>query len=218
MCPRCSAATDGAGRSSRPDDACGAVVLAAGEARRFGSPKLLMPFGDCTVIGSVVAGLVAAGIAPVVVVTGADAAAIAASLAATCTQVVLNPDPARGMVSSVRVGVAALPDALNRFLIALGDQPRIGAEVISHLLRKHRDSGKGIALPTYRGQRGHPVVFRCNYRDAILALSDHQTLRDLVHAHLYDCVEVECDSEAFVRDIDTREQYEDELRRSQAER
>jgi len=121
------------------------------------------------------------------------------------------------MLSSVRIGVAALPNALNRFLIALGDQPRNRAEAISCLLRAHRKSGKGIAIPTYRGQRGHPVIFSCVYRQAILALTDDQTLRDLIHAHLDDCVEVECDSDAFVRDLDTREQYEDELRRSHPE-
>ena len=93
-------------------DKCGAVVLAAGEARRFGSPKLLMPFGDSTVLGSVVDALESIGIAPIVVVAGANADAIAESLADTQAQVVRNPNPASGMVSSVRVGVASLQVSL----------------------------------------------------------------------------------------------------------
>jgi molybdenum cofactor cytidylyltransferase len=203
--------------SSGVGHTCGAVVLAAGEARRFGAPKLLMPFGDSTVLGSVIAALTAADIAPIVVVTGPGAAAIQATLKGEAVQVVGNPDPARGMVSSIRVGVAAVPTSLNRFLVALGDQPRIRAKGIAHLLRQHAGSGKGIALPTYRGKRGHPVVFSAGYREAILALTDDQTLRDLIHAHRDDCVEVDLDSDAYVRDIDTQEQYEDESRRSHAD-
>ena len=203
--------------SNGAGDACGAVVLAAGEARRFGSPKLLMPFGHSTVVGAVVAALAAADIAPIVIVTGPGAAAIEATLESEPVHVVRNPDPARGMVSSIRVGVGALPDSLNRFLVALGDQPRIRTQDISRLLQVHRSSGKGIALPTFRGKRGHPVLFDSSYRQAILALSDDQTLRDLIHAHRDDCVEVDFDSDAYVRDIDTQEQYEDESRRSHAD-
>jgi len=203
--------------SNGAGDACGAVVLAAGEARRFGSPKLLMPFGHSTVLGSVIGALTAAEIAPIIVVTGPDAAAIEATLRGEPVQVVRNPDPARGMVSSIRVGVEALPDTLNRFVIALGDQPRIRTQDISRLLQAHRSSGKGIALPTFRGKRGHPVLFDSSYRLAILALGDDQTLRDLIHAHRDDCVEVDCDSDAYVRDIDTQEQYRDESRRSHAD-
>ncbi len=191
-------------------ESCAAVVLAAGEARRFGAQKLVMPFGESTVIGSVVAALEGAGLAPIVVVVGADEG-VAAALRDTSAQLVRNPDPARGMVSSLQVGVSALPENVNRFLIALGDQPRLTAAGLAHLLLAHAESGKGLALPTYRGKRGHPVVFAGRYRREVLALTEVQTLRDLIHAHLEDCVEVECDSDAFVRDIDTQEEYEREM-------
>lgn len=203
--------------SSGVTDTCGAVVLAAGQARRFGSPKLLMPFGQSTILGSVVTALAAVHVAPIVVVVGADAGAIEAALTDMPLQVVRNPDPPRGMISSIRVGVAALPSSLDRFLLALGDQPRITAEGIAHLLREHARSGRGIALPTFLGKRGHPVVFGSAYRQAILDLTDDQTLRDLIRAHADDCVEVACDSDAYVRDIDTQEQYENEFRRSHAD-
>ena len=209
-------------------DGCGAVVLAAGEARRFGSPKLLMPFGDSTVLGSVIHALESIGIAPIVVVAGANAQAITESLADTHAQVVCNPNPASGMVSSIRVGVASLQvslpggpggiEAMDRFLVALGDQPRIRAEGISHLIDELVKSGKGIALPIYQGRRGHPVIFSSGYRREILALTDQQTLRDLIDAHRDDSIDVDCDSDAYVRDIDTMEEYEHELRRWHAER
>jgi molybdenum cofactor cytidylyltransferase len=191
-----------------------AVVLAAGEARRFGGPKLVMPFGGSTIIECVISALAGAGAAPIVVVTGPGSEEVAAALEEYDVQVAINPDPAAGMASSVQVGVAALPEQSQRFIIALGDQPRIRAEDIQHLLDEQQSSGKGIAIPTHGGKRGHPVAFEGRHRAEILALGEDQTLRDVVHARPDDIVEVEFPSDAFVRDIDTREQYEDELRRS----
>jgi molybdenum cofactor cytidylyltransferase len=202
---------------AEPEGRVAAVVLAAGDARRFGAPKLLMPFGDLSVVGCVVATLEDAGLDPIIVVAGTHAPAIAEALSATPARVVRNPQPALGMLSSVRIGVGALPPDTDRFLLALADQPRISPEDIRHLLHEHRASGKGIALPTYQGKRGHPVVFAARYRADVLALDDTHTLRDVIHSHPDDIIEIESPSDAVIRDIDTREQYRDELRRSLAE-
>ena len=194
-----------------------AVVLAAGAARRFGAPKLLMPFGDSTVLGSVVHALSLAGAAPIVVVAGANAEAVMQLLGDARVQVVCNPDPDGGMVSSIRIGVEALPESIQRFLIALGDQPRIRAEGISHVMGQHMRSEKGIAIPVHAGKRGHPIIFSPNYRLEILALTERQTLRDVIDAHRDDILEVDCESDAYLCDIDTREEYEHELRRWHSE-
>ncbi|MCJ7822844.1 MAG: nucleotidyltransferase family protein [Armatimonadetes bacterium] len=202
---------------TEPEDRVAAVVLAAGDARRFGAPKLLMPFGDSTIVGCVVAALEAAGIDPIIVVAGSQAPAIAEALSAAPARVVHNPQPTLGMLSSVRIGVGALPEGIDRFLLALADQPRISPEHIRRLLQAHRASGKGIAIPTYQGKRGHPVVFAARYRPNILALDNTHTLRDVIHSRPDDIAEIETASDAVIRDIDTREQYHDELRRSHAE-
>jgi len=197
-----------------------AVVLAAGESRRFGAQKLLMPFGNSTVLGCVITALETAGLCPIIIVVGADAA-VAEWVArkARRTRVARNPDPSRGMLSSIRVGVAALPEQVDRFLIALGDQPTLRREDITHLLSEQLRLGKGIALPTYGGKRGHPVVFAAHYREPIMALDacparDSRTLRDLIHAHRDDVAEVASDSDAVLRDLDTRDEYQNELCRS----
>jgi molybdenum cofactor cytidylyltransferase len=191
-----------------------AVVLAAGESRRVGEQKLLLPFGRSTVIGSVVAALEAAGADPIIVVGGAQAEQIAGALAETRARVVQNPHPERGMLSSLRVGVGALHAGVQRFLIALGDQPRLTSGDVTRVLAAQAEARKGIAIACYRGKRGHPVVFDGRYRDGILSLSDEQTLRDLIHAHPEDVVNVECESDGVVRDIDTREDYEAERARA----
>lgn len=196
---------------------CGAVVLAAGEARRFGAPKLLMPFGDSTVVGSVVAALTLAGAAPIVVVAGAKAVELTELLAGSGARVVNNPNPGRGMVSSIQIGVEALPQSLACFLIALGDQPRIQPKGIAHLVHQYATNGAGIALPTYGGKRGHPILFGSAYRAEILGLDGNNTLRSIIEAHREDILEVDMDSDAYLCDIDTREEYEDELRRWRTE-
>ncbi len=193
--------------------ATAAVVLAAGESSRFGGPKLVMPFGRATIIGCVVSALEEANIAPIVVVTSANSQEVTEALADHAVIIAPNPDPSRGMLSSLQVGLAVLPSTAS-FFIALGDQPRIKAEDIKRLLNEQESAGKGIALPTYAGKRGHPVLFHARYREEILSLPATATLREVVHAHADDIAEVAFSSDAFIRDIDTREQYEDELRRA----
>ncbi len=199
--------------ADEPGRRTAAVVLAAGEARRFGGPKLLERFGSSTVIGCVVWALRDAGADPIVVVVPVDRGGVDRALAGHSVRLIQNPDPARGMLSSVQTGVASLPEEAERFLIALADQPRVGAEHIRRLLHEHEASGRGIAIPTHLGKRGHPVVFDRRYRDEILDMDTSRTLRDLTHAHANDIVEVEFSSDAVVRDIDTESDYQDELRR-----
>jgi molybdenum cofactor cytidylyltransferase len=202
--------------SAGADAAVAGVILAAGQATRFGGPKLTMPFGDSSVIGCVVSALRGAGVAPIIVVaSAANRAAIEAALRSGGAQIVENPDPARGMLSSVQVGVGSLPQGIARFLIALADQPRVTAEEIGQLLAAHQGRGKGIALPTHGGKRGHPVVFTARYREEILALPADARLRDVIHHHRDDIAEVEFASDAFVRDIDTQERYESERRKAE---
>ncbi len=188
-------------------------MLAAGQARRFGRPKLAMPFGDSSIIGSAVSALADGGVGPIIVVCGGNAREVEQALSGHSVRLVQNPDPDRGMLSSVQAGVAALPQETGSFLVALGDQPRIRAEHIRRLVAEHEAAGSGIAVPTHGGKRGHPVVFHRRYRDEILGLDASLTLRDLIHARAGDVVEVEMSSDAVTRDIDTESDYQDELRR-----
>ena len=201
--------------SARPEGkaSVGAVVLAAGQSRRFGRQKLLMPFGDSSIIGRVVTTLERACIDPIVVVAGADAGDITRALRGSKAQVVVNPVPERGMLSSVQTGLRALDEEVERFLIVLGDQPRVTSDDIVQLLEEQERLGSGIAIAAHQGKRGHPVVLHRRYREAILACDDRKTLRDVIHAYPDDTVNVVSPGDAVTRDIDTREQYDDELRR-----
>jgi molybdenum cofactor cytidylyltransferase len=135
-----------------------ALVLAAGAARRFGEQKMLAPLDGWPLVRWSVEQVLAAGVDRTLVVLGREADAVRAALTGLPVEFVLNPRFAEGMSTSVRAGVEALGPAAEAALVAPGDQP-VPVEVIQRLLRAWRASRLPIVAPSYRGQRGNPVVF-----------------------------------------------------------
>ena len=133
-----------------------AIILAAGQGQRMGQPKLFLEIGGRTFLETAIATLEAAGLADIVVVTRADCAKRAAQLAGT-HRVVVNPDPERGMLSSLAVAVRELPDA-DGYLVLPVDHPRVGAAAIASLLQAF-SAGRGtVVKPIHDGRAGHPVI------------------------------------------------------------
>ena len=114
---------------------CAAVVLAAGNSTRMGQQKVLLPFNGVTVIEHIVARLTASDVSNIVVVVGRDAAQIRTALKNAPATVVDNPDYDQGMLTSVRVGLAAVPDPFAARHICLGDQPTIQPSAINAVLK-----------------------------------------------------------------------------------
>ena len=137
------------------------LVLAAGAGSRFGGGKLLAPIGGRPILQHVLDALAAAGIDHVVVVLGSDAAAIEAAIDWRAERRVINPDPDRGLSSSLTLGFDTVgPDAA-AILVALGDQPLVSAAVIRSLLEAPARKGRPIVVPVYAGERGrNPVLVR----------------------------------------------------------
>lgn len=135
------------------------VVLAAGRSSRFGSCKALAVWNGKSLVEHALDGLVAAGVTEVrVVVAAPHAAGVRSQLARTKT--VENPEPDRGMTSSLAVGLGALLEAgtPRAVLVSLVDHPRVTADTL-HALVQHFDAKKPYALrPTHAGRGGHPIV------------------------------------------------------------
>ena len=138
-----------------------AVVLAAGAGTRFGGGKLLAPIGGRPVLQHVLDALAAAEVGDVVVVLGGDAAAIEAAISWRGERRVVNPEPERGLASSLQVGFESVGKESGSVLVALGDQPLVSAEVIRSLIDAPVRRGRPIVVPTYADERGHnPVLLR----------------------------------------------------------
>ena len=126
-----------------------AIVLAAGSASRFGGVKLLATLGGRPVLQHVLDALAEAGVADVVVVLGSGADAIEGAIAWRTERRVRNPDPSRGLSSSLLVGLAAVPAGAASALIVLGDQPALRSDVIRELLDAPADEARPIVVPRY---------------------------------------------------------------------
>ncbi|MDP6039325.1 MAG: nucleotidyltransferase family protein [Candidatus Latescibacteria bacterium] len=193
------------------------LVLAAGMARRMGSTKQLLPFGNWTVLQTVVGTLLRADLAGVLVVLGHDAEAVRESFGEQDITFCVNEAYREGMFSSVLCGLAHLPQNADAVLLALGDQPQIDLPVAQAVIAAYQKSDKGIVIPTWDGQRGHPVlVSLARYRAEIFALSGEQGLKPVMRGYPEDTLEVPVDDEGILRDLDTPEDYRAEVERQKA--
>lgn len=185
----------------------GAIVLAAGESKRMGVPKLLLPYCGATMIEAVLAGVTASRVDATLVVLGADRRAIREKISGFPVSVTVNKRFRRGMLSSIQKGIASLPGGFRAALIVLGDQPNIGPPVIDRLIDAWKDARKGIVVPAYEGRRGHPLLLDLKYRGEIANLSPETGLRGLLQAHPDDILEVDVSDARILLDIDTPEDY-----------
>ena len=188
-----------------------AVVLAAGRSIRMGRPKMILPWGNSTVIGRVVWVLHQAGIPRVVVVTGGARRQVEAALSGIEVQLVFNPYFAREeMLVSLQCGLGVLEEGVEAALVVLGDQPQIELEVVQAILARYRSKRPALVVPSFRMRRGHPwLVDRQLWRD-ILELDASSTLRDLLNMHADQIDYLNVDSPCVLRDLDTPEDYQRE--------
>ncbi len=199
----------------------GAVVLAAGESRRMGTQKLLLPFGDTTVVGAVARTARTARVDLVLVVLGSDRDAVRAELERVRTDepsrqaelaFAVNENYPEGMLSSIQAGFRALPADAEAAVVMLGDQPFLAARVVDAVVGAFREGGRGIVVPVFRGRRGHPVLVDLKYREEVLGLDPSDGLRQLMRAHPGDISEVEVGDANVLRDLDTPADYAEGVR------
>lgn len=173
----------------------------------MGKPKLILPFGEKTIIETVVNNAVQSKVDEVLVVLGSNAEKIAEKIQNLPARTTVNPDFHQGMLSSIQWGFESLHEDTKAVLIMLGDQPLIPSSVISKIIEAYKQTGKGIILPVYNKRRGHPILIDIKYRDEVKQINPDMGLRALIHNHGEDILEVEVDSPGILKDIDTIEDY-----------
>jgi len=167
-----------------------AIITAAGASTRMGSPKALVPFGGVPLLLHQARVLEAAGVEPIVVVLGSDAAMIAAQIATWDTRghVVMNDRWQQGRSTSLEAGAAAIGGGFDGLLVVAVDQP-LDAEVVRALLAA--GPAPEVLIPSFAGRRGHPVVLPGALLSELTRASDHpEGLRDIVRGAAARTVEV----------------------------
>lgn len=184
-----------------------AVLLAAGESRRMGEFKQLLPLGGKTFVECCVDNLLASRAGEVVVVTGHREADVRRAIGDRAVRFAHNPDYRDGMSSSVKRGVGALSEESRACLIALVDQPHIGVDVINRVIEAYEKDEPLIVIPTYGGRNGHPIILDSRLKGEVLAIGPAQGLRQVVHARPSQVARIEIPTEAILTDFDYPEDY-----------
>ncbi|MBN1963132.1 MAG: putative selenium-dependent hydroxylase accessory protein YqeC [Anaerolineae bacterium] len=193
----------------------GAVVLAAGLSSRMGRSKVLLPWGQQTVLEAILRRLFMARLEDIVIVTGHEAASVEALAARLEVRTAHNPAYRSGeMLSSLQTGLQALQDRVQACLVVLGDQPQLQGRVIAEVLAAYAVGQGDIVAPSYRRRRGHPILIDRRYWHELLALPAGQSPRDVINAHADEIAYVNVPNDSILADIDTPEQYQDALRRA----
>ena len=206
--PRAEAKPPSAKEKERPaGPRIGALLLAAGQSRRMAGPnKLLAEIEGVPMVARVAQRLLASRARPIVAVLGNRADEIDAALGRLPIERVRNPDFADGLSTSLRRGLAALPEDLAGVVVCLGDMPLISGRHLDRLIAAFNPlEGRAIIVPTRRGKRGNPVLWARRFFPEMAQISGDVGARHLIGEHAELVAEIEMDDDAILVDIDTPE-------------
>ncbi|HEY8732907.1 MAG TPA: nucleotidyltransferase family protein [Candidatus Limnocylindria bacterium] len=185
-----------------------AVVPAAGSAERFGGKKLLTLIDGEPLLDRTISALLNGGVDQIIVVVGPDAGELTRDVNAFSDPrvwPVVNPDPSRGMFSSLQTGMAEAQIKWGDALVVLpADMPFVQSGTVAILLDVFA-SRPAIVSPKYQGKRGHPVILPPALREEIRAAEPALTLHDILKRHPDLRVDVDLQDRGVVRDVDRPE-------------
>ena len=190
-----------------------AIVLAAGQSRRMGYPKLTLPWGKTSVLGQVIITLATAGINDIVIVTGAIQEQITNLVDLYVkkypVRTIYNDGYAKGeMLSSLQIGLSAMKPETLATLVVLGDQPQIMVSIVRQIISTYLETGAPLIIPSYQMRRGHPWLVARTKWDSLLDLTSEQTPHDFLTAHAADIHYLPVETSTILQDIDTPAEYE----------
>lgn len=183
-----------------------AVILSAGESRRMGTPKALLPYRGKTFIEHLLEITRHPRIATRRIVLGAHLDQIRAKLPGEAASIVVNPDWRQGQLSSIQAAIRTIPaDETAGIILCPVDHPLFSPELIARLIDAFDSTGQLIVLPVYHGRRGHPVIFDASLYPELLAASPAIGAREVVWAHAAQLQEVPTEEEGVVLNINDAE-------------
>ncbi len=181
------------------------IVTAAGSAERFGGRKLLVPIDGEPLLDRTIGSLLDGGVDEIIVVVPKGSTELERDVNAFLdarVRPIENPDPSRGMFSSIQEAAAEVDgDAI---VVLPGDMPFVRSETVAALLGAYARR-PAIISPRYEGKRGHPVVLPAALRDEIRAADPRSNLHEIIKKHQNERVDVDVADRGVVRDVDTPE-------------
>ena len=188
------------------------IVLAGGKSSRMGRPKALLPIGapTDTFFDRITRTLLEAGLDDVIVVVGADSAAIRAGVQPRSgVRIIDNPDYEQGQLTSLLAGLRAIDVARSTAaLVTLIDVPLVSAATVRTLLAAQREHEAPVVRPVSRGRHGHPVIFGRTLFAELERADPARGAKPVVRGHAAEMIEVPIQDEGAFTDIDTPEDYE----------
>ena len=186
-----------------------AIVLAAGASSRMGQNKMLLPFGNSTVIRCTVNALALIPLKEIIVVTGRDADLVSDALEGMAVRILKNNEFELGMTSSIQRGVAEAQGL--GYMICLGDMPLISTSAYISLIENFTFAlsvaQAPIIVPVYLNTKGNPVIFHQQYRSAILAHAEPEGCRNILLENPSEVVKVDMKEPHVLMDIDSPADY-----------
>jgi molybdenum cofactor cytidylyltransferase len=166
------------------------VLLAAGTSSRMGRNKLFLPIGGETVLRRAVRTAIAAGLDPILVVLGHESERARAELAGLCCTPVLNPDYARGINTSLRTGIGAVPDDAAAAVVMLADMPFVTAEMIVAIVERYRGAKPPLVVSSYQGVDAPPMLYDQSLFAELRALDGDGCGKKVVKRHRSEGLEI----------------------------
>ena len=188
-----------------------AIILAAGDSSRMGSPKALLDFDGRPMIELVIETARAGGCTGVLVVLGADAEAIKTGADLTGCTLLVNEHTEQGQISSIKLGMRSLDFSNDACIVWPVDCPLAGAGDVKALIdtyKQWRASLMRIFIPTFKGERGHPMLVDIGFRQPFMELGPDETAHKVIEDKYDQVKEVETDNHGVLSDVDTPADYD----------
>lgn len=193
-------------RREGPIGSIAGVLLAAGTSSRMGRNKMLFDLQGETVLRRAARTALAGGLSPLLVVLGHEAERAERELAGLPCQVVINPNYQEGINSSLKSGIAAVPDGARAALVMLADMPFVTAEMLAGLVERYRSSAAPLVISDYAGVNAPPMLYDRGLFEELLAMTGEGCGRQVVRRHKPEA-EVLAWPEAALADLDVPEDY-----------
>lgn len=185
-----------------------AIILAAGQSKRMGRSKMILPWGNTTVLGKVIETIKQAGVGDILVVTGGERAQVETIVAKYKVRMIRNENfESEEMITSIQLGLREQHAESVAALICLGDQPQVEESSVRSICEAFQKKNSSIIVPSYQNRRGHPWLIARELWNEVLGMRAPESMRDFLHKHNKDILYVEHKSPNILQDLDTPEDY-----------